>query len=142
MYVQRCSTALSFCNLWDFFFTLCINDKKKSGRWKMHMKWYVRSCAWFVCLGARDRKDPFNYLSCCFYWVNQGQIGRGSGVVGVGLSSAAKSPSGSDQILLLYQMESSSGNVRRLPAQNCHLLFFKVYSKDEKLYGSGERTDS
>lgn len=63
-------------------------------------------------------------------------------MVGVGLSSAAKSPSGSDQILLLYQMESSSGNVRRLPAQNCHLLFFKVYSKDEKLYGSGERTDS
>lgn len=107
----------------------------------MSVKWYVKSCAWFV-FGARGRKDLLDYLSCCFYGVNRGQIGRGSVVVGVGLCSTAKSPSGSDQIPWLYQMESNSDNIRRLPAQNCHLLFFKVYSKDEKLYGSGERRDS
>lgn len=91
--------------------------------------------------GLSLEQETEKTCSIIFHGVNQGQIGRGS-VVGVGLSSTAKSPSGSDQIPLLYQMESSSDNVRRLPAQNCHLLLFKVYSKDEKLYGSGERADS
>jgi len=51
---------------------------------------YVKSCAWFV-FGARDRKDLLDCLSCCLYAVHQGQIGRGSTLVGVGLSSTAVS---------------------------------------------------
>jgi len=77
-------------------------------------------------------------FSCCFYGVKWGQIGRGSVLVGVGLTSTAKSPPESEQLPFLYQMENSSDSIRRLPAQNCHLLLFKVYSKDVKLYGSGE----
>lgn len=59
-----------------------------------------------------EKTSQFIFV-CFFYGVNWGQIGRGS--VLVGMTSTAQSSLGSVKLLFLYQMESSSGNVRRLP---------------------------
>lgn len=90
------------------------------------------------CLFRNRHKRPLWLSFVLLVWSKLETGWQGSVLESVGLSSLTKSLLGSDQLPLLYHMETSPDNVRRLLTLNCYLLFFKVYSKTEKLWCSGK----